>query len=102
MKKRFRKIGIAARLTAIVAVILAVFVVPWVIHSFMKMKESAQTIASASAQNRVLDMSAQLDSLGYDPEHMPAADTQEYDLLRSQLISHLDEDRPYVYVYHNE
>ena len=30
MKKRFRKIGIAARLTAIVAVILAVFVVPWV------------------------------------------------------------------------
>lgn len=102
MTKRFRKIGIAARLTAIVAVILAVFVVPWVIHSFMKMKESAQTIASASAQNRVLDMSAQLDSLGYDPEHMPAADTQEYDLLRSQLISHLDEDRPYVYVYHNE
>ena len=30
MKKRFRKIGIAARLTAVVAVILAVFLVPWV------------------------------------------------------------------------
>ena len=30
MTKRFRQIGIAARLTAIVAVILAVFVVPWV------------------------------------------------------------------------
>ncbi len=29
MKKRFRKIGIAARLTAVVAVILAVFLVPW-------------------------------------------------------------------------
>lgn len=28
MKKRFRKIGIAARLTAVVAVILAVFLVP--------------------------------------------------------------------------
>lgn len=102
MTKRIHKIGIAARLTAIVAVILAVFVVPWMVHSFMKMKESAQTIASASAQNRVLDMSAQLDSLGYDPEHMPAADTPKYDLLRSQLISHLDEDRPYVYVYHDE
>ncbi len=102
MTKRIHKIGIAARLTAIVAVILAVFVVPWMVHSFMKMKESAQTIASASAQNRVLDMSAQLDSLGYDPEHMPAADTPKYDLLRSQLISHLDEDRLYVYVYHDE
>ena len=30
MKKRIRKIGIAARLTAAVAVILAVFLVPWV------------------------------------------------------------------------
>ena len=30
MKKRIRKIGIAAKLTAVVAVILAVFVVPWV------------------------------------------------------------------------
>ena len=30
MTKRIRKIGIAARLTAVVAVILAVFVVPWV------------------------------------------------------------------------
>lgn len=29
MKKRFRKIGIAARLTAVVAVILAVFVGLW-------------------------------------------------------------------------
>ena len=30
MKKRIHKIGIAARLTAVVAVILAVFRVPWV------------------------------------------------------------------------
>lgn len=45
MTKRIHKIGIAARLTAIVAVILAVFVVPWMVHSFMKMKESAQTLS---------------------------------------------------------
>ena len=32
MTKRIRKIGIAARLTAVVAVILAVFVVPWVVN----------------------------------------------------------------------
>ena len=30
MTKRIHKIGIAARLTAVVAVILAVFLVPWV------------------------------------------------------------------------
>lgn len=42
MKKRIRKIGIAARLTAVVAVILAVFVGLWT----FKLIENAQVVAA--------------------------------------------------------
>ena len=45
MKKRFRKIGIAARLTAVVAVILAVFVGLWT----FKLIENAQVVAAYRA-----------------------------------------------------
>ena len=42
MKKRIRKIGIAARLTAVVAVILAVFVVPWVVNTAKQARQCKQ------------------------------------------------------------
>ena len=52
MTKRIHKIGIAARLTAIVAVILAVFLVPWV----WRVAELAQDEARRDA-NAVMSMS---------------------------------------------
>lgn len=48
MKKRFRKIGIAARLTAVVAVILAVFLVPWVWQVAKLAQDKAREEANAS------------------------------------------------------
>ena len=52
MKKRFRKIGIAARLTAVVAVILAVFVGLWT----FKLIENAQVVAAYRAGMEVNDI----------------------------------------------
>ena len=50
MKKRFRKIGIAARLTAVVAVILAVFLVPWVWQVAKLAQDKAREEAKASME----------------------------------------------------
>ena len=47
-EKRFRKIGIAARLTAVVAVILAVFLVPWVWQVAKLAQDKAREEANAS------------------------------------------------------
>ena len=73
MTKRFRKIGIAARLTAIVAVILAVFLVPWV----WRVAELAQDEARRDA-NAVMSMSTDqlmrdLENLKGDAARYPAA-----------------------------
>ena len=85
MTKRIRKIGIAARLTAIVAVILAVFLVPWV----WRVAELAQDEARRDA-NAVMSMSTDqlmrdLENLKGDAARYPAAGTAEYDLLRANL-----------------
>ena len=51
MKKRIRKIGIAARLTAVVAVILAVFLVPWVWRVAELAQDEARRDANASNEH---------------------------------------------------
>lgn len=101
MKKRFHKIGIAARLTAVVAVILAVFLVPWV----WRVAELAQDEARRDA-NAVMSMST--DRLMYDLENLkgdaaryPAAGTEEYDLLRGNLWRD-GVDTPYIIRYYDE
>ena len=86
MKKRIRKIGIAAKLTAVVAVILAVFVVPWV----WRVAELAQDEARRDA-NAVMSMSTDqlmrdLEVLKGDAARYPAAGTEEYYLLRGNLF----------------
>ena len=85
MTKRIHKIGIAARLTAVVAVILAVFLVPWV----WRVAELAQDEARRDA-NAVMSMSTDqlmrdLENLKGDAARYPAAGTEEYDLLRANL-----------------
>ena len=108
MKKRIRKIGIAARLTAVVAVILAVFLVPWV----WRVAELAQDEARRDA-NAVMSMST--DRLMYDLENLkgdaaryPAAGTEEYDLLRGNLwrdgvdTPYYNVDTPYIIRYYDE
>lgn len=108
MKKRFRKIGIAARLTAIVAVILAVFVVPWV----WRVAELAQDEARRDA-NAVMSMSTDqlmrdLENLKGDAARYPAAGTAEYDLLRANLCRdgvdtpYYNVDTPYIIRYYDE
>lgn len=108
MKKRIRKIGIAARLTAIVAVILAVFLVPWV----WRVAELAQDEARRDA-NAVMSMSTDqlmrdLENLKGDAARYPAAGTAEYDLLRANLCRdgvdtpYYNVDTPYIIRYYDE
>ena len=101
MTKRFRKIGIAARLTAIVAVILAVFLVPWV----WRVAELAQDEARRDA-NAVMSMSTDqlmrdLENLKGDAARYPAAGTEEYYLLRGNLFGD-DTNTPYIIRYYDE
>lgn len=101
MTKRIRKIGIAARLTAVVAVILAVFVVPWV----WRVAELAQDEARQDA-NAVMSMSTDrlmrdLENLKGDAAHYPAAGTEEYYLLRGNLWRD-GVDTPYIIRYYDE
>lgn len=108
MKKRFRKIGIAARLTAVVAVILAVFLVPWV----WRVAELAQDEARRDA-NAVMSMSTDqlmrdLENLKGDAARYPAAGTEEYDLLRANLCRdgvdtpYYNVNTPYIIRYYDE
>lgn len=108
MKKRIRKIGIAARLTAVVAVILAVFLVPWV----WRVAELAQDEARRDA-NAVMSMSTDqlmrdLENLKGDAARYPAAGTEEYDLLRGNLwrdgvdTPYYNVDTPYIIRYYDE
>lgn len=108
MTKRIRKIGIAARLTAIVAVILAVFLVPWV----WRVAELAQDEARRDA-NAVMSMSTDqlmrdLEVLKGDAARYPAAGTEEYDLLRANLCRdgvdtpYYNVDTPYIIRYYDE
>lgn len=108
MTKRIHKIGIAARLTAIVAVILAVFVVPWV----WRVAELAQDEARRDA-NAVMSMSTDqlmrdLENLKGDAARYPAAGTEEYDLLRGNLwrdgvdTPYYNVDTPYIIRYYDE
>lgn len=101
MTKRIHKIGIAARLTAVVAVILAVFVVPWV----WRVAELAQDEARQDA-NAVMSMSTDrlmrdLENLKGDAAHYPAAGTEEYYLLRGNLWRD-GVDTPYIIRYYDE
>ena len=86
MTKRIHKIGIAARLTAVVAVILAVFVVPWV----WRVAELAQDEAQEEANNEMMlnieQLMRNLESLKGDAAYYPAEGTEEYYLLRSSLF----------------
>lgn len=108
MTKRIRKIGIAARLTAIVAVILAVFLVPWV----WRVAELAQDEARRDA-NAVMSMSTDqlmrdLENLKGDAARYPAAGTAEYDLLRANLCRdgvdtpYYNVNTPYIIRYYDE
>ncbi len=108
MTKRIHKIGIAARLTAIVAVILAVFLVPWV----WRVAELAQDEARRDA-NAVMSMSTDqlmryLENLKGDAARYPAAGTEEYDLLRANLCRdgvdtpYYNVDTPYIIRYYDE
>lgn len=101
MTKRIHKIGIAARLTAIVAVILAVFLVPWV----WRVAELAQDEARQDA-NAVMSMSTDqlmrdLENLKGDAAHYLAAGTEEYYLLRGNLWRD-GVDTPYIIRYYDE
>lgn len=108
MTKRIHKIGIAARLTAVVAVILAVFVVPWV----WRVAELAQDEARRDA-NAVMSMSTDqlmrdLENLKGDAARYPAAGTEEYDLLRANLCRdgvdtpYYNVNTPYIIRYYDE
>lgn len=108
MTKRIHKIGIAARLTAIVAVILALILVPWV----WRVAELAQDEARRDA-NAVMSMSTDqlmrdLENLKGDAARYPAAGTEEYDLLRANLCRdgvdtpYYNVNTPYIIRYYDE
>ena len=108
MTKRIRKIGIAARLTAVVAVILAVFLVPWV----WRVAELAQDEAREEANNEMMlnieQLMRNLESLKEDAAYYPAEGTAEYDLLRANLCRdgvdtpYYNVNTPYIIRYYDE
>lgn len=108
MKKRFRKIGIAARLTAVVAVILAVFLVPWVWQVAKLAQDKAREEANASMRASTGLLMSDLKILKGDAAHYPAEGTAEYDLLRANLwrdgidTPYYNVDTPYIIQYYDE
>lgn len=104
MKKRIRKIGIAARLTAIVAVILAVFLVPWVWRVAELAQDEAREEANASMEANTGWLMRDLEVLKGDAARYPAAGTAEYDLLRGNLWRDCSADahEPYMIRYYDE
>lgn len=102
MTKRFRKIGIAARLTAVVAVILAVFLVPWVWRVAELAQDEAKDLAGASMRASTGLLMSDLENLKGDAAHYPAEGTAEYDLLRANLSPYYNVDTPYIIQYYDE
>lgn len=102
MTKRIRKIGIAARLTAIVAVILAVFLVPWVWQVAKLAQDKAREEANASMRASTGLLMSDLEVLKGDAARYPAEGTAEYDLLRANLSPYYNVDTPYIIQYYDE
>ena len=108
MTKRIHKIGIAARLTAIVAVILAVFLVPWVWRVAELAQDEAKDLAGASMRASTGLLMSDLKILKGDAAHYPAEGTAEYDLLRANLCRdgvdtpYYNVDTPYIIRYYDE
>lgn len=108
MKKRIRKIGIAARLTAVVAVILAVFLVPWVWQVAKLAQDKAREEANASMRASTGLLMSDLEILKGDAARYPAEGTEEYYLLRGNLCrdgvdtSYYNVDTPYIIRYYDE
>lgn len=101
MTKRIHKIGIAARLTAVVAVILAVFLVPWVWRVAELAQDEAKDLAGASMRASTGLLMSDLKILKGDAAHYPAEGTAEYDLLRGNLCRD-GVDTPYIIRYYDE
>lgn len=101
MKKRIRKIGIAARLTAVVAVILAVFLVPWMWRVAELAQDKAREEANASMRASTGLLMSDLEVLKGDAARYPAEGTAEYDLLRANLCRD-GVDTPYIIRYYDE
>lgn len=102
MTKRIHKIGIAARLTAVVAVILAVFLVPWVWRVAELAQDKAREEANASMRASTGLLMSDLKILKGDAAHYPAEGTAEYDLLRANLSPYYNVDTPYIIQYYDE
>ena len=101
MTKRIRKIGIAARLTAVVAVILAVFLVPWVWRVVELAQDEARRDANAVMSMSTDQLMRDLEVLKGDAARYPAAGTEEYYLLRGNLFGD-DTNTPYIIRYYDE
>lgn len=101
MTKRIHKIGIAARLTAVVAVILAVFLVPWVWRVAELAQDEAKDLAGASMRASTGLLMSDLKILKGDAARYPAEGTAEYDLLRANLCRD-GVDTPYIIRYYDE
>lgn len=101
MTKRIHKIGIAARLTAVVAVILAVFLVPWVWQVAKLAQDKARRDANAVMSMSTDQLMRDLENLKGDAARYPAAGTEEYYLLRGNLCRD-GVDTPYIIRYYDE
>ena len=101
MKKRIRKIGIAARLTAVVAVILALILVPWVWRVAELAQDEAKDLALARMGASTEWLMRDLENLKGDAARYPAEGTAEYDMLRANLFGD-HSNTPYIIRYYDE
>ena len=102
MKKRkafWLRRSIAARLTALAAVMLALLCALWAWFAWDNAADNIWGDGYDVAHSIAGRVESLLQNLGYDPAHMPEADTEAYWKLKSDLALYSSNDQPYILRY---
>lgn len=91
--------SIATRLTALVALMLALVCALWTWFAWTKAANHIRQNGYDVAHSIAGRVESLLRGLGYDPAHMPEADTEAYWKLKSDLAPYSSNDQPYLLRY---
>lgn len=91
--------SIAARLTALAAVMLALLCALWAWFAWDNAADNIRQDGYDVAHSIAGRVESLLQNLGYDPAHMPEADTEAYWKLKSDLALYSSNDQPYILRY---
>ena len=91
--------SIATRLTALMALMLVLVCALWTWFAWTKASYEIRQDGYSVAGSISVRLENLLRGLGYDPEHMPEADTDAYWKLKSDLAMYSSNDQPYLLRY---